>query len=130
MDKSDVDQLVFDLRHDYDLSDWTLRNYREALRKFFKKHYDVGFGEDTKIASAETQSVDPNELLTDDEIGELLNACANPHNKAFVALLADTGLRIRAAASLRVCDIDSSGQSGMTSIIPYAPARCIIKTRY
>lgn len=115
MDKSDVDQLIFDLRHEHDLSDGTLRNYRKALRKFFKER-EVDFGEDIKIGPAETQSVDPDELLTDEEIDDLLDACANPRDKAFVALLADTGLRIGAVASLRIGDIDLSGQAGMISI--------------
>jgi integrase len=116
MSMDDVEQLLFDLRHDHDLSDGTLRNYRKALRKFFKQRDDADFGTEITVGPSRTDAVDPDDLLTDDEIDDLLSACENPRDKAFIALLADTGLRIGAIASLRIADIDLSGQAGLISI--------------
>lgn len=38
MDRSDVDALLFDYKHDYEMAEGTLRNYRKAFRKFFRYH--------------------------------------------------------------------------------------------
>jgi hypothetical protein len=34
MDRSDVDALLFEYKHDYEMAEGTLRNYRKALKKF------------------------------------------------------------------------------------------------
>jgi integrase len=115
MDKKDVDALIFSLKHDRGLSDGTLRNYRKALRKFYRER-GANWYDDIKIGSSPQRSVDPDELLTDEEIDALLEACSNPRDKAMVALLADTGLRIGAIASLRIRDLDLTGQAGYVSI--------------
>jgi len=115
MDKKDVDSLIFSLKHERGLSDGTLRNYRKALRKFYRERGE-GWYDDIKIGSSPKTSVDPDELLTDEEIDELLDACSNPRDKAMIALLADAGLRIGAVASLRIRDLDLTGQAGYVSI--------------
>jgi integrase len=115
MDKKDVDSLIFSLKHDRGLSDGTLRNYRKALRKFFRER-DEDWYEDIKIGSSPQRSVDPDELLTEEEVDGLLEACSNPRDKAMIALLADTGLRIGAVASLRIRDLDLTGQAAYVSI--------------
>lgn len=46
----------------------------------------------------------------------MLGACRNARDKALVAFLLDTGLRIGAAGTLRVGDIDLSGRAGKFSI--------------
>lgn len=115
MDKADVDELVFSLRHDHDLSDGTIRNYRKALRKFFDGR-DEEWAEDVKIGASPPRSVGPNELLTDDELDAILEAASNPRDKALIAMLADTGLRISGVATLRVRDLDQTGQTTLVTI--------------
>ncbi|MDQ2053191.1 tyrosine-type recombinase/integrase [Halobellus sp. H-GB7] len=115
MDKSDVDTLLFELNHEHGLAEGTRRNYRKSLRKFFR-HRDEPWAEDITIGAQPSRSVDPDELLTDEEIDDLLDAAPNPRDKATIALLADTGLRIGAIASLRIRDLDTSGQMTTLSI--------------
>lgn len=115
MEKAAVDELLFSLKHEHDLSDGTVRNYRKSLRKFFKERGEP-WAEDIVIGAAPSQEVDPNELLTSDELDALLEAAGNPRDKALIALLADTGLRISAIASLRLRDLDHSGQTTLVTI--------------
>ncbi|MFP4174788.1 MAG: hypothetical protein ACLFSW_03300 [Halobacteriales archaeon] len=36
MEREDVDELLFNYKHDLDMAEGTLRNYRKALRKFYR----------------------------------------------------------------------------------------------
>jgi len=115
MDLTDVNELVFDLNHEHGLAEGTVRNYRKALRVFFAERGE-DWAEDIKIGASPERSVDPDELLEDEEVNGLLEAAGNARDKCLVALLADTGLRIGAVASLRIRDIDLSGSNAMVSI--------------
>jgi len=115
MCKEDIDAFLFDLTHDRGLSEGTIRNYRKALRKFYRER-DADWADDIKIGASPTRTVDPNALLTEDEIERLLDAAENPRDKALVALLADTGLRIGAIASLRIRDLALEDDTAFVSI--------------
>lgn len=115
MDKDAVDSFVFDLKHETELAEGTLRNYRKALRKFFEERGE-DWAEDIKIGASPERNVDPNELLEEEEIRDLLDAATNPRDKALLSLLADTGLRIGAVCSLRIRDIDLSDDVGTINI--------------
>lgn len=115
MDKDAVDSFVFDLKHETELAEGTLRNYRKALRKFFDERGE-DWAEDIKIGASPERNVDPNELLEEEEIRDLLDAATNPRDKALLSLLADTGLRIGAVCSLRIRDIDLSDDVGTINI--------------
>lgn len=115
MDRSDVDDLLFALKHEYDLSQGTRRNYRKSLRRFFL-HRDREWAEDFSVGAPPDRSVDPDELLTDEEITALIDTPENPRDKAMVALLADTGLRVGAIASLRVRDVSFEGPTATVTI--------------
>ena len=115
MDRDDVDGLLFSLKHDHDLSEGTRRNYRKALKQFHRWR-GKDWAEDFTIGVSPDREVDPNELLAEHEIQALLDAAENPRDKALIALLADTGLRIGAIASLRIRDLDTSGRTTLISI--------------
>lgn len=114
-EKSDVDELLFKLKHDHGLADSTRREYRKALRKFYDWRGEP-WAEDIRVGPPETNSVDSSELLTREEIDVLLHAAEQPRDKAVLALLADTGLRIGAIASLRIRDLDLSSNVGIVRI--------------
>jgi integrase len=115
MDRSDVDTLLFDLKHDHGLSEGTRRNYRKALKQFhrWQGHEWV---EDFTIGASPSREVDPNDLLTDDEIQALLEAAEKPRDQALIAMLADTGLRIGALASLRIRDLTHGEATTLVTI--------------
>lgn len=109
MERDDVTVLFDHLGSDYDLSDGTIRNYRKALRLFFD-WLGRDWADSIRVGSAPDRKVDPSTLLAMDDIEALLDAARNPRDQALVALLADTGLRISAVASLRVRDFQRDGQ--------------------
>ena len=57
MERSEVDALLFDYKHDYEMADGTLRNYRKTRRKFFRYH-DREWAEDIEIGSIPDREVD------------------------------------------------------------------------
>ncbi|MFB6196405.1 MAG: tyrosine-type recombinase/integrase [Haloplanus sp.] len=114
-EESDITALMGTLKRDHGLSEGTLREYRKALRKFYKWR-GVDWAEDIKIGPSPDRSVDPDTLLDDDEIEAILDAAENPRDKAAIALLADTGMRIGGIASLRIQDIDLTEQPGTVSV--------------
>jgi len=115
MDRADVDQLLSALKREHGLSEGTRRNYRKALKQFHRWRGEA-WAEDITIGVSPDREVDPNDLLSDEEVQALLDAAENPRDKALIALLADTGLRIGALASLRLRDIDASGRTTLVSI--------------
>jgi len=54
-----------------------------------------------------TQVTSNGEYIEPGQIEKLINACSNPRDKAFIALLARTGVRVSEAIELKASDIDS-----------------------
>jgi integrase len=122
MDRSDVDALLFEYKHEYEMAKGTLRNYRKALRKFFRYH-DREWAEDIEIGAIPDREVDADKTLTDDEIDRLREAADHPRNKALLEILLDTGLRISAVGTLRVQDVDLNGRAGTVTLNQEAVGR-------
>ncbi len=122
MDRSDVDALLFEYKHEYDMAKGTLRNYRKALRKFFRYH-GREWAEDIEIGSVPDREVDADKTLTADEIDRLREAADHPRNKALLEMLLDTGLRISAIGTLRVQDIELNGRAGTVTLNQEAVGR-------
>lgn len=115
MGEDDIDDLLFVVKHERALAPSTLRNYRKSLRKFFL-YQGEDWAEEIKIGASPERKVDPNDLLTREDIDSILEAAKLPRDKAAIALLADTGIRIGALASLRIRDFDTSGPFATISI--------------
>ena len=113
MKQSDVQSLLFDYKHaeEYGFAEGTLREDRKALRKFFR-WLGRDWAEDIEVGSKPDRSIDEDQVFDQEETTSMLAACRNARDKALVAFLLDTGLRIGAAGTLRVGDIDLSGRAG------------------
>ena len=103
------------------LSGGTIRNYKKALRKFFIwLHGEDEFGDDIVIGSPIEREHDPAENITADELQALLDACLEYDNtardRALIALLRDTGLRIGAVLSLQRKHLDFEDSRGTLTI--------------
>ena len=105
------------LELDHDLADGTLRNYRKALKRF-AEHVEHDWSEEVVIGKSPSadRTVDPSKLLTDEEVSAMLDAANNPRDKAIMAMLRDTGIRVGALCNLRVRDIDFSDSAGEFSV--------------
>jgi len=90
------------------MSKGTIRTYQFALRIFFRYHSDIGVDPEhiAIYTNDEDSTVDPDDMLTKDEIEKLKDAASHPRDKMVLMLLLYTGMRSNAARTLRVKDID------------------------
>jgi integrase/recombinase XerD len=84
----------------------TLRNYQVSLRKFYRYH-DYGVNPDEiPLFSSSESPIDPNDMLTKEEIQEAREAADNPRDRALFELLLYTGQRREAIRTLRLNDVN------------------------
>ncbi|MFC7059165.1 tyrosine-type recombinase/integrase [Halovenus salina] len=84
----------------------TIRNYQVALRNFYHYH---NFGidpNDIPVFKKSASPVDPNDMLTKEEIQEAREAADNPRDRAIFELLLYTGQRREAIRTLRLKDVN------------------------
>jgi site-specific recombinase XerD len=132
----DLKNLVGKIQRNSDLAVSTKKDYKICLRKFYRWLYSDGDPEILRwltIKDKVGNSKLPEELLTQDEIYKLIDAANHPRDKAFIALLYDTGARIGEVGSLKLKHINFDkygvrlmvdGKTGMRSVrgifcVPY-----------
>ena len=94
----------------------TLRAYQAAVRKFYEYH-DYGISpNDIPLFAQEDTSVDPNDMLTKEEIHTARNTIDNPRDLLIYDLLIYTGQRREALRTLRLKDVDA--QNGTYRLNP------------
>jgi integrase len=85
------------------LTNGSLRLYSIGLRKFYSVHDDVNVDADElPIPTQEETSVDPDDMLTRDEIQELRSAARNNRDLALFDFLLYTGQRASATRTLQI----------------------------
>lgn len=88
------------------LTENTVSNYQGPLRVFYRFH-DFGVTPDEITIITPTQStVDPDDLLTDEELRAIRKSIDSPRNRAIFEFLFNTGTRNTATRTLRVGDVD------------------------
>jgi|Deesub1362A_J573_1020465.scaffolds.fasta_scaffold00834_25 integrase len=87
------------------LSPWTKREYKKTLKKFFKWLGKKELVDWFTIGEIKTRKF-PDELLTEDEIRRLLEACKNPRDRALIAVLWESGCRAGELGNMRVRDVE------------------------
>ena len=101
------------------LSEGTIRNYMKAVRKFFLWR-DTERVADVTVGSPPERKYDPEETITADELDAMLEAANNfdaaTREKALIATLRDTGLRIGAVLSIQLKHVDLEGKRATLSI--------------
>jgi integrase len=110
-DINEVMQALFDgttpVVKDSGLSKSSVRTYQMSTRTFYKYHKEIG-PDSSDISTFDQQGtkVDPDDMLTKEEIRELRDACDHPRDKAIIDLLLYTGQRNTAIRTLKVGDVD------------------------
>lgn len=110
LEKADIKELV-EWVHDRDLAETTIADYKKVIKQFYKwlegENGDYPETVDwlTTTAPNETGTL-PKELLTRGDIDALKDACRNKRDRAFIALLYETGTRIGELIDLTVGDIE------------------------
>lgn len=108
LDQMDFEKLVMYLEDEKGLSPGGIRNYKKFVKKFMRWYHEdepPKWVKNIKLKSL-ASPVQPQDLLTQDEFDKLMAACRHPRDKALIAVLADSGMRIGALASCRVKNVD------------------------
>lgn len=110
-DLTDLGTLLWHLKHDDDLEEGSLFNYRKILRLFFRRQGKPWFRaiDPTNHASYE---YDPDDMITWSEQQAILNGAEGARDKALIALLFDSKQRIGALGTLRVGDVELKDKYG------------------
>jgi site-specific recombinase XerD/ribosomal protein L40E len=107
--KKDIEGLVYEIeRSDY--SPWTKHDYKVALKKFYKwlKGNNEDYPECVKWIKTTIKRNDlllPEQLLTEEEIMKLVDACSSIRDKAFIMSLYESGARIGELGCMRIKDV-------------------------
>lgn len=112
--KDDINAILFAYGHEDQygrggggMSEHSLRNYRKALRVFFKWLNGEGsWADDLDVGAPPANRISPDEMLTQDDIAALVDAATKARDIAMIEFFADTGARTSMAGSLRVGDVD------------------------
>lgn len=108
LEQADFDKLLLYLEDIRQVSRGEIRNYKKIVKKFFNW---LGNGEVPKwVAKLKLDhiesTVQPSDLLNKEEVDRLLKACGHPRNKAFIAVMLDSGMRVGALASTRIKNVE------------------------
>ncbi|WP_084777633.1 site-specific integrase [Natrialba sp. SSL1] len=106
MTEDDFHDLVFNLRHEYDLADSTVQSYENATLLFLDDMTDADWTDNVERTRVERKGPDPDEMLEPKDIQQLVRTARHQRDVAFIEFLADTGARISLALSLRISDVD------------------------
>ena len=105
-DETDVNEFMQTLTTDGGLKKSSVRNYQNTARVFYRYHDDLAADPD-EIAryKRDETPIDPEDMLTREEIDALRNACGNPRDSLIFHLLLYTGQRVTALRTLRLKDV-------------------------
>ncbi len=111
MTEDDFDTLIERL----ELQGKNTENYKKVVKKLFRWFTDDNLPKwirDLRLPQHETP-VQPSDLLTTAELDKLLNACKHPRDKALIAVLLDSCMRIGAVGTLRVKNVEFNQCGGV-----------------
>lgn len=106
-DRRDVRKVIntFQMRaSEGKISQNTVREVRKTLKKFFKWMGREELVNWFSLGEVES-NLSPADLLTEEEVNRLLDACLNHRDKAMIALLYESAARIGELLSMRVKDV-------------------------
>lgn len=92
-----------------DLADSTKRDYKVVLKKFYKWLNDGEYPEKVdwiKTTRKNNNHKLPEDLYTEEDVEKLIETAENPRDKAFIALLWETGARIGEIINLKVSSFE------------------------
>ncbi len=106
--KDDIVDLVQKIEREK-LSVWTKQGYRVTLKKFYRwlknSERDPEEVAWIKTSIKKTNDILPDELLTEDEVKQLIEACEHPRDRALVSTLYESSCRIGEICSLHIRNV-------------------------
>jgi site-specific recombinase XerD len=129
MKRKDVENLVATIE-ERPYSEWTKHDFKITIKKFFRF---IKKSEDNppevkwiKMVVRNRKTKIPEELLTEEDIGRLIETADHPRNRALVAMLYESGCRCGELLSLQIkhiqfdehgCRITVDGKTGMRRVM-------------
>jgi len=107
LNESDYELLLLNLKSE-GYKEGYIYQYKKTVKKFYKWRFDDNiprWAAHITLKGTDTP-VQPSDLLTKQEIAKLYKACNHPREKALIALMLDSGMRIGALGSLRIKNIE------------------------
>ncbi|HCJ67080.1 MAG TPA: hypothetical protein DHV62_07095 [Elusimicrobia bacterium] len=105
VNREDVEKVIRKIEKE-DNSEWTKLDYKVMLKKFFRwLRKTEEYPEEVKWIKSKVNRSNhmlPEELLTEKEVKKLIEVTREPRDKAFVALLYESGCRIGEVLTLRM----------------------------
>ncbi|MCK4247772.1 MAG: tyrosine-type recombinase/integrase [Methanomicrobia archaeon] len=86
-------------------SEWTKKDYKVALKKFFRFLGKEELMKDIKTTMRNNRKKLPEDLLTKPEIKKMIETADHPRDKAMISVLYEGGLRIGELASLKIKNV-------------------------
>jgi len=108
-DEDDYHDLVWRLRHEYDLADSTVKSYENAVLPFLEEMADAEWAVDVDRTRVERDGPDADDIMTPADVQTLTGPARHQRDVALIEFFADTAARLSLALSLRVGDV-SLGQ--------------------
>jgi len=110
LDKDDMEELVAWLYTRGSKSS-TISDYKQAIKQFWKWMNDGEAPPETtwiRLSGSKYRHILPQSLLTPQDVQAKVETCTNDRDRAFIAILWETGARIGELIDLRVGDIEDS----------------------
>ncbi len=118
LEQTSFDMFVMHLEDVCKLSAGEVRNYKKVTKKFYGSLYEGDapkWVRQIKLKSVETP-IQPSDLPTQEDIDKMLAACSNPRDRALIAVMVDSGMRVGALASCRIKNVVSNEYGAMIYI--------------
>lgn len=121
--KEDVISVVQRIESRSDYSDWTKRDYKVALKKFFKwlrgEQRKGIYPEEVSFltTSKKNHNTLPEDILTEDEIKKLSECASHPRDKALVQTLYESGCRVGEILPLKIKNIQRPDDNGFVVMV-------------
>jgi len=107
-ERRDIEEVVYKIeRSDY--SPYTKHDYKVVLKRFYRwLRRSEDYPEEVKWIRTTLKVKDellPEDLLSEEEVMKLVEACTNPRDKAFIITLYESGARIGELGTMSISDV-------------------------
>ncbi len=115
-ERKDIEVLVSKVEQHQKFSPWTKQDYKLILRKFYQLLHGLDWKSKTfppevawiRIGIKLSKRKLPSSLLTEEEVAKMIDFANGPFQRAFIAVLYETGARIGEILSMNIKDVTQS----------------------
>ncbi|MFP4000749.1 MAG: tyrosine-type recombinase/integrase, partial [Thermoplasmata archaeon] len=118
-EREDIEKIILWIKRRNDINSTTKNDYKVLLKRFYRWVGDGEYPECVKwlkINKDKNNNKLPEEILTEDDIEELIDNAKNPRDKALISILWETGARIGELSDLTIGSIEDR-QHGLKIVV-------------